>query len=204
MVGYSRCPRRRTASAAAQEPESAIRPERQRTPPASSLRRRDAFQRVNSRNLIMRPLLAPNRMALPLRNRAPHRTGALDVRRDARRSPATTLRRGKVVLTAIVLAAAIALVAVASWPLKLLVVIAFVRGLFAADIVTFRNAARRRGSEEPRPTPSPGTPRRGAAGGTASSLGRHRHVGTLSTLGSGHLICGTALRALVPRRHHAV
>ena len=96
----------------------------------------------------MRQLLAPNRMALPLRNRALHGTRALDVRRDARRSPATTMRRGKVVLTAIALAAAVALVAVASWPLTLLVVLAFVRGLFAADIIAFRNAARRGSSEQ--------------------------------------------------------
>ena len=55
------------------------------------------------------------------------------MRRDARRSPAATILRAKVVLTAIALAAAVALVAVASWPLKVLVVLAFVRGLFTSD-----------------------------------------------------------------------
>ena len=70
------------------------------------------------------------------------------MRRDARRSLATTMRRAKIVLTVIVLAAVVALGAVASWPLKLLVVLAFVRGLFAADIIAFRNAARRGSSEQ--------------------------------------------------------
>ena len=69
------------------------------------------------------------------------------MRRDARRSPAATILRAKVVLTAIALAAAIALVAVASWPLKVLVILAFFRGLFASDLVAFRNAPRRRSSD---------------------------------------------------------
>jgi hypothetical protein len=69
------------------------------------------------------------------------------MRRDARRWPAATLLRAKVVLTAIVLAAAVALVTVASWPLKALFVLAFVRGLFASDIIAFRSAPRRRSSE---------------------------------------------------------
>lgn len=63
------------------------------------------------------------------------------------RSPAATILRAKFVLTAIALAAAVALVAVAPWPLKVLVVLAFVRGLFASDLVAFRNARRRRGSD---------------------------------------------------------
>ena len=61
----------------------------------------------------------------------------LDMGRDAGRSPAGTVLRAKVVLTAIVLAAAVALVAVASWPLKALVVLAFVRGVFASDLMAF-------------------------------------------------------------------
>ena len=75
------------------------------------------------------------------------------MRRDARRSPATTILRGKVVLTAIALAAAVALVVVASWPLKVLVVLAFVRGLFATDLIALRNPPRRRSSEQAPPTP---------------------------------------------------
>jgi len=73
------------------------------------------------------------------------------MRRDARRSPAATIRRAKVVLTAIVLAAAVGLIAVASWPLKVLVVLAFVRGLFASDLIALRNPARRRGLEHAPP-----------------------------------------------------
>jgi hypothetical protein len=68
------------------------------------------------------------------------------MRRDAGRPPAATVLRAKVVLTAIALAAAVALVAVASWPLKALVVLAFVRGVFASDLMAFRNAPRRRSS----------------------------------------------------------
>lgn len=66
---------------------------------------------------------------------------------DARRWLAATILRAKVVLTAIALAAAVALVAVASWPLKVLIVLAFVRGLFASDIIALRSAPRRRSSE---------------------------------------------------------
>ena len=69
------------------------------------------------------------------------------MRRDVRRLPAATILRAKVVLTAIALAAAVALVAVGSWPLKVLVVLAFVRGLFASDLMAFRSAPRRRGSD---------------------------------------------------------
>ena len=96
----------------------------------------------------MRLLLAPNRMALPPPDRAPRRSGASDVRRHTRRSPAATIVRAKVVLTTIALAAAVALVAVASWPLKILVVVAFVRGLFASDVMALRNAPQRRRSSE--------------------------------------------------------
>ena len=96
----------------------------------------------------MRLPLAPNRMALPPPDRVPHRSGALHVRRDARRSAAATIVRAKVALTAIALAAAVALVAVASWPLKILVAVAFVRGLFASDVMALRNAPRRRRSSE--------------------------------------------------------
>jgi hypothetical protein len=69
----------------------------------------------------MRPSLVPNRMALP-----PPR---------------------KVVLTSIALAAAVALVAVASWPLKVLVVLVFVRGLFASDLIGSRQALRAAGQQ---------------------------------------------------------
>jgi len=58
------------------------------------------------------------------------------------RSPRAVMFRAKMVLVSIALVAAVLLIAVASWPLKLLVVLAFVRGLFAADIVLFRNAPR--------------------------------------------------------------
>jgi hypothetical protein len=71
-------------------------------------------------------------------------TGGLDMRSEAGRSAAVVIRRAKVVFTAIALTAAIALVAVGSWPLKLLVVLAFVRGLFASDLVAFRSAPRHR------------------------------------------------------------
>ena len=75
----------------------------------------------------MRLLLAPNRMALP-----PPR---------------------KIVLTSIALAASVALVAVASWPLKVLVVLAFVRGLFASDRVGSFQALSRHRSTASRLTP---------------------------------------------------
>jgi fatty acid desaturase len=76
------------------------------------------------------------------------------MRRDVRQSPATTILRAKVVLTAIALAAAVGLIAVASWPLKVLVVLAFVRGLFASDLIALRNAPRWRSSEQASPTAS--------------------------------------------------
>ena len=108
----------------------------------------------------MRRLLPLDRMALPPPRRALYRSGGLDMRRDAGRSPAATVLRAKVVLTAIALAAAVALVAVASWPLKALVVLAFVRGVFASDLMAFRNAPRRRSREfltrkRPRHDPEP-------------------------------------------------
>ncbi len=58
------------------------------------------------------------------------------------RSPRAVMFRAKMVLVSIALIAAVLLIAVASWPLKLLVVLAFVRGLFAADILAFRHASR--------------------------------------------------------------
>ena len=69
------------------------------------------------------------------------------MRHVVRRWPAATVIRAKVVLTAIALAAAVSLVAVASWPLKALIVLAFVRGLFASDMIAFRSAPRRRSSD---------------------------------------------------------
>ena len=53
------------------------------------------------------------------------------------------ISRAKVVLTAIALTAAVVLVAVSSWPFKILVVLAFVRGLFASDMIPLRNTRRR-------------------------------------------------------------
>ena len=53
------------------------------------------------------------------------------------------IARAKVVLMAIALTAAVVVVAVGSWPFKILVVLAFVRGLFASDVMSFRNAPRR-------------------------------------------------------------
>lgn len=63
------------------------------------------------------------------------------------RSPRAVLFRARMVLVSIALVAAVLLIVVASWPLKLLVVLAFVRGLFAADIVALRNVARAKRSE---------------------------------------------------------
>ena len=51
--------------------------------------------------------------------------------------------RAKVVLTAIALTAAVVLLVVGSWPFKILVLLAFVRGLFANDVIPIRNAPRR-------------------------------------------------------------
>jgi hypothetical protein len=53
---------------------------------------------------------------------------------------ATIVRRAKIVLMALALVAAMLLIAVGSWPLKILVVLAFVRGLFASDVIAFRRA----------------------------------------------------------------
>jgi ABC-type enterochelin transport system permease subunit len=53
------------------------------------------------------------------------------------------VRRAKIVLTAIALTAAVVLVVVGSWPFKALVVLAFVRGLFASDVVSLRGARSR-------------------------------------------------------------
>ena len=58
------------------------------------------------------------------------------------RSPRAVMFRARMILVSIALVAAVLLIAVASWPLKLLVVLAFVRGLFAADIVAFRHVPR--------------------------------------------------------------
>ena len=74
----------------------------------------------------MTTYVAPNRMAVPP-------------------SFAVLVRRAKVVLTALALVASILVVAVGAWPLKILVVLAFVRGLFASDVVALRNAPGRRG-----------------------------------------------------------
>jgi fatty acid desaturase len=76
------------------------------------------------------------------------------MRRDAHRSPSATILRAKVVLTAIALAAAVGLIAVASWPLKVLVVLAFVRGLFASDLIALRNTRRRHSSDRASAIPS--------------------------------------------------
>jgi hypothetical protein len=81
--------------------------------------------------------LAPNRWALP--------------------PPAAALiRRAKIVLAAVAFVAAVLLVVAGSWPLKALVVLAFVRGLFASDVMAMRNAPRHRRSAPARPTQSAG------------------------------------------------
>ena len=53
------------------------------------------------------------------------------------------VRRAKIVFTAIALTAAVVLLAVGSWPFKVLVVLAFVRGLFASDVISMRSATTR-------------------------------------------------------------
>ena len=74
----------------------------------------------------MTTYVAPNRTAMPP-------------------SFAVLVRRAKIVLTALALVASILVIAVGAWPLKILVVLAFVRGLFASDVIALRNAPRRRG-----------------------------------------------------------
>ena len=54
------------------------------------------------------------------------------------RAPTAIILRAKVVLTAIALAAAVVLVTVGAWPLKVIVILAFVRGLFAGDLIALR------------------------------------------------------------------
>jgi hypothetical protein len=58
------------------------------------------------------------------------------------RAPTAIILRAKVVLTAIALAAAVVLVTVGAWPLKVIVILAFVRGLFAGDVVALRREPR--------------------------------------------------------------
>ena len=58
------------------------------------------------------------------------------------RAPAAIIVRAKVVLAAIALAATVTLFAIGSWPLRVLVILAFIRGLFARDLVALRSAAR--------------------------------------------------------------
>jgi len=55
------------------------------------------------------------------------------------------IRRAKIALTAVAFVAAVLLVAVVSWPLKVLILLVFVRGLFASDVMAMRNAERHRG-----------------------------------------------------------
>ena len=83
--------------------------------------------------------LAPNRRALP-----PPAAGLI--------------RRAKVFLTAVALVAAILLVAAGSWPLKALVMLVFVRGLFASDVVAFQKVSRHRRSTQAHGTPAHRTP----------------------------------------------
>lgn len=74
--------------------------------------------------------------------------------RNVQRLPAALIVRAKVILTALALVAAVVLVAVGSWPLKILVVLGFVRGVFASDLVVLRNAGRHRASARvPRASP---------------------------------------------------
>jgi hypothetical protein len=55
------------------------------------------------------------------------------------RAPRPVILRAKVVLTAIAVAAAVVLVTVSSWPLKVIVILTFVRGLFASDLIALRS-----------------------------------------------------------------
>ena len=55
------------------------------------------------------------------------------------------IRRAKIALTAGAFVAAVLLVAVVSWPLKVLILLVFIRGLFASDVMAMRNAERHRG-----------------------------------------------------------
>jgi hypothetical protein len=88
------------------------------------------------------------------------------MRRDARRSAAAIILRAKVVLTAMAFAAAVVSVTVASWPLKALVGLAFVRGLLASDLVKIRNAPRLR---SPKPAPPPAS---SDAAGSRAAVGQ--------------------------------
>lgn len=54
------------------------------------------------------------------------------------------VRRAKVLLMAVAFVAAVLLIVAGSWPLRVLVVLAFVRGLFASDVVAMRHAPRNR------------------------------------------------------------
>jgi len=58
------------------------------------------------------------------------------------RAPTATILRARVVLTAIAFAAAVLLVAVSAWPLKIIAILAFVRGLFASDLIALRTEPR--------------------------------------------------------------
>jgi hypothetical protein len=54
---------------------------------------------------------------------------------DPRRRAGAVIFRAKLVLMAIALAAAVVLVAVAWWPVKVVFILAFVRGLFASNLI---------------------------------------------------------------------
>ncbi len=71
------------------------------------------------------------------------------------RAPTAVILRAKVVLTAIALAAAVVLVTVSSWPLKVIVILAFVRGLFASDLIALRSEPRAHRIPNPAAIPSP-------------------------------------------------
>lgn len=74
--------------------------------------------------------------------------------RDVRKFSDATVLRAKVVLTAIAFVAAVLLVMLAWWPLKILVALAFVRGLFAIDLIATRRAPRDHGGAARRRVPS--------------------------------------------------
>ena len=63
------------------------------------------------------------------------------------------VRRAKIVLIAVAFLAAILLAIAGSWPLRVLVVLAFVRGLIVADVATMRNARPRPRSDPIQSTP---------------------------------------------------
>ena len=112
---------------------------------------------------MMRSFIAPNRMALPPPPSHVADSGRHRAHRDIGTVATALITRAKVVLTALALTAAVVLVAAGSWPLKILAVLAFVRGVFASDLVAFRNVPRRRSLAPLRPAETSPVPQDEAA-----------------------------------------